>query len=932
MAPLLVAAQSETHDFVDYDTTWYGNTAWGIRIHRPKDLFTPGSPDTASRPLIIMMPGQGEQGNSNPNNASVYGPFYWMNSGWDGSVPLGNGTHYPIIMTVFCSSSVTPNPSQFYPLLVYLIAHYHIKQNCVYGTGLSQGAFTEGGMIQYEGQLGDHAGMKLFKALAMFQGLPTSPIYEFPPRPMNCSGAWCDTNYYVTWAKSYGGRYFYLEGSGADNFRDGWHFADAMNHAVPGTGYFSYENLGDGGHCCWNTMYDPRETNWSCVEPMGPNNAPSQLGTNSMGSYFAPSNVWQWMMRQGDTSLVGFSSGSSTITANAGPDQTFTGSFTSATLSGSATPSSGSAITSYNWEEISGQQVTITDPSSATTTVTGLAVGSYKFQFQARDDKGNTAADTMTIHVNSAGPHRPQVYYWDVAKGEVVINRLNYPTLQAGDSIKIPPIPGGYRSRVLANLNAGAVPNPGDPSTYITIYWMPGAYIAPANSTIQANSVDSLYGVHEVGLKMNHHPDPLNFRYSMTGYLQYYWMDRDTCIHCGGLWNGPPYLKLHPYEGHADTAHMFWHDSISNSYFDSIGSREVSGMNTMWIGTRNTDKNQIWGRFGVSNTYFGFNPSTTVPACFIHMEACFGFTITNCVFQALGSFGPEFVGHAACIYMLDCSGEIKNCRFESNFGNAVRCRGWGGLADFPELNQLSSIHNCIDSFPLKYPFCETAIGVAGDNVYIPGFIPRASPVVYNITFAHPANGVGHQYYNSSTVDVYSGPSGGDSIRVYNCLQYGPTDTIATLCNSQGCNAFITFPNGMVKYLDTAGNRWSQTLTFAGSGLEDSIHFVPKLNGPLYNQGIYNIYTAPGVDLNGVAYPVEGRSGFGLNTGRDIGANVRPASGVPPPSSQRVVTRLWITVNGVQIEVPLSGSTFEFSDGTIQTGPASGRSGGRGNYH
>src|ERR1700742_2242420 len=92
---------SETHNFVTYDTTYNGVFgSWQIRITRPANMFTSGNPDTASRPAIITQNGIGECGNTNPTNMTTYGPHYWLMNGWDGSVVLGNGIHYPILITV----------------------------------------------------------------------------------------------------------------------------------------------------------------------------------------------------------------------------------------------------------------------------------------------------------------------------------------------------------------------------------------------------------------------------------------------------------------------------------------------------------------------------------------------------------------------------------------------------------------------------------------------------------------------------------------------------------------------------------------------------------------------------------------------------------------------------------------------------------------
>lgn len=809
----LVRGQSETHNFITYDTSFssaFGNgEAFNAIITRPTNLFTEGNADTASRPLIIMMPGQGQMGSNNFSLLTQYGPHYWMNNGWDGSVQLGNGTHYPIIISIGAVTNTIPNPAQYYPIIQYIIAHYHIKPGCVYGTGLSEGAFTHGGMIEYEQTIGDHAGMKLFNALACFEGTPTTPYSAFPntvtPYP---NSQWADTPYFGTWATVYHGKFFYLEGSGSDNFRDGWHYSVEMNSAVPNSAYFSYEDIGGGAHCCWNTMYDPSQTNWTSVGTLGPNNSPSQAGTNTMGDYTG-GNVYQWMLRQGDTSLV--------------------------------VPASG-----------------------------------------------------------GGSGHTCTVYYWDSTQTNIAINRTNYPTLQACDSVKIRPKFGGYRSRYLQKINAGAVPNPKDPTTYVTVYWMPQdntyaypAYITPSAASEQANGVDSIYGVHEVGMRMNDHVDPENFNFAGTGYVQYYWVDKDTCISCSGWIPQGLSLSLPAFTGGADSVHCFYMDSISNSYFDSVGTPGTfDGITTLWIGNLPTAKNQTWVKLGICNNFFGDNPSTHNPACFIHLMGAFDVTIKNNVFKNLGGGTGTYVGHAAQIFCRACSFDVSDNHFELGFGNPVRNVGAGWIPGWPTRLRRSTFHNNIDSFPIKYPFIETQRDTVGDSVYIPGYVPTASPPIYNNTFAHPAMGVGHQYYNCSTVDAYAVAGTTDTLQVYNNLQYGPTDTLATVCTSQGCNAFMTFPNGAISYLDSLGNIWGQTLYFPQTGLADSVHFYPAINGRLYNNGVSNSTVVSGVDPYGTTYPVSGRASVGRATGIDIGAVMLPFSPAyigPIPSGSRILT-------------------------------------------
>lgn len=85
--------------------------------------------------------------------------------------------------------------------------------------------------------------------------------------------------------------------------------------------------------------------------------------------------------------------------ANAGPDQVITIPTTSVTLSGSGTDADGT-IVGYGWTKVSGGAATITNPSSASTTVTGLDAGIYLFQLAVLDNVGLTGLDTVQITVN----------------------------------------------------------------------------------------------------------------------------------------------------------------------------------------------------------------------------------------------------------------------------------------------------------------------------------------------------------------------------------------------------------------------------------------------------------------------------------------------------------------------------------------------------
>ena len=400
-------AQSESHNFITYDTTisiftppWGPTNTWLVRISRPANMFTAGNADTASRPAIITMPGEGQQGNSDTANLTVYGPHYWLKNGWNGSVVLGNGTHYPILITICYVNEVYTNVPDVYNVVDTLLTHYHIKRDAVHFAGLSEGAFTWGSLVAYETTPGAQTGMKIMTSLAAFEGTPNPSLTE----PNNTLGA--DTPLYKIWAAKYKGKYFYLEGSGSDNFRNGWQYSTAMNDSVPGSAYFSYESDGGGAHCCWNDMYNPSVTNWTSVGTLGTYNAPSETGTNTMGDYKAPSSIFQWMLRQGDTTLVG--TGTTTPvppTVSAGATQSITLPVSTVTLTGTAVANAGATISSTLWTQTSGPNTaTIASPSALSTSVTGLVAGTYTFQLKAKDNNNDSTESVDTVHVLAIAP------------------------------------------------------------------------------------------------------------------------------------------------------------------------------------------------------------------------------------------------------------------------------------------------------------------------------------------------------------------------------------------------------------------------------------------------------------------------------------------------------------------------------------------------
>lgn len=100
--------------------------------------------------------------------------------------------------------------------------------------------------------------------------------------------------------------------------------------------------------------------------------------------------------------------GASTLlppTVSAGSDQAITLPTNSTTVTGSATSNNaGGSITTYLWQQTSllPHIATITCPSCATTSITGMTNANYRFTVTATDNFGAAASDTMALVVNDS--------------------------------------------------------------------------------------------------------------------------------------------------------------------------------------------------------------------------------------------------------------------------------------------------------------------------------------------------------------------------------------------------------------------------------------------------------------------------------------------------------------------------------------------------
>jgi dienelactone hydrolase len=151
---------------------------------------------------------------------------------------------------------------------------------------------------------------------------------------------------------------------------------------------------------------------------------PSSYGTTvtglSTGTY-----VFRLTITQDDNQIA---SGNVTVTvlptppptANAGTSQTITLPANQITLSGTGTANNSGSIISHVWTKLSSGSATITDPSSYSTTVTGLTAGTYIFRLTVTQNNNLTATSDVTVTVNPVPkniPGKVEAENWDVKSG-----------------------------------------------------------------------------------------------------------------------------------------------------------------------------------------------------------------------------------------------------------------------------------------------------------------------------------------------------------------------------------------------------------------------------------------------------------------------------------------------------------------------------------
>jgi hypothetical protein len=350
----VLAAKSQS---TDLDTTFRSRPA---KVHLPAGYYNPANSST-TYPCVVFLPGLGETG-FGVSRLDDFGPHKYLANGWNGTTTLGNGVHEWIVISIDPGTGWYNNETTMNTWYGDILSRYRVRGNKIHLTGYSSGGYTQSMFIT--------EGTTFNNKVWTFVGVLSASI--------NGDQQGTYPNYYDNFSTK--GRVLWFEQ--INDFRDGATVVNRMNTTTPGSAIFAQTNLGNGGHTC-------------CVD-------------NYYGGTVAPSNftldgksqtMYQWMLRNGgDTTLSG---GNQYPTANAGTDQTISLPTNQVTLSGSGNDPDGT-ISSYAWTKITGpSSFSITNASSASTTVTGLVQGVYEFRLTVTDNNGATGTDVVQITVNA---------------------------------------------------------------------------------------------------------------------------------------------------------------------------------------------------------------------------------------------------------------------------------------------------------------------------------------------------------------------------------------------------------------------------------------------------------------------------------------------------------------------------------------------------
>lgn len=460
-------------------------------------------------------------------------------------------------------------------------------------------------------------------------------------------------------------------------------------------------------------------------------------------------------------------------------------------------------------------------------------------------------------------------YTWSSGSTNINITNATFGTLNGGDTVFIPFRSGGYRSFSFSGLNSGA------DGSYIYIWWAATAYITPSSSALLANTIDNCRGVYVRGFKMDDHVDAA-MREGGTGYNR--WIYWDSC-HFRGMPGFGPVANggLSAFAG--DTTkmrhHWRWHKCLFDSVYTGTSGGIALGIGGNAAGTITT--NGYWRDVVVDSSYFG-NYSSASPntSNFIRIFEAFNIEVYGCTFENLGVVANP-TGHAALIVTIASKWSVHDNFFgPDNFGNEIRDLGPCDLpvAGANYLGRCEFYNNLIFD-KRKYPVYETRTVDGGTLSTLSPYVrSRTMGYCYNNTAYALSVGVGNGPYETNMVDCYAN----DTVFVKNC--------VVTVCRDTTWGTVFgpfmwSAANGTITTKDTASNRLVQL--WVNSGLSDSVRYIPKRPGTLWNLGVA-VPSFITTDIYGSPRPTLGRN---AGTGVDIGAAQLFFPYIPVPYGSRI---------------------------------------------
>ncbi len=346
--------------------------------------FTPKDYGSQKHPLIIFLHGIGERGNgtSEINSVAANAIPKFCAAGASMRFTVNGQTSSFVVLSPQLSKQYGYWPT-FYitEMIKYAKANLQIDPNRIYITGLSLG----GGGI-----------WRMITDASTYIAATNSYDYGFDgtiaaAAPVCGTQEETDANMCTTIAANHLPVWaFHCMDDGTVGVGATQHAEILMNRCAgtPAGKFTYYQSGGHGG--AWINAYDTGHI--TTIVSGG-------------GSFTANPNLYEWFLSnaRGSSSAQQQQQIINTAPiANAGSAQTITTPLNWVNLAGSGTGTNGATISSYSWVKASGPSCVISNPTAATTSVTGLTAGTYVFTLTVTDNNGLTNSASVTVTVNTS--------------------------------------------------------------------------------------------------------------------------------------------------------------------------------------------------------------------------------------------------------------------------------------------------------------------------------------------------------------------------------------------------------------------------------------------------------------------------------------------------------------------------------------------------